>query len=476
MPDTIPEAISKAEVEKKNAEREVDDLSRQVKRFLSALEAKGGDEATMTAEQQARTDDLLAKRRKAQARISELDGKLEALREVQAEEDEYQRQASVTVTTGAVRGAGDYDHRPGQLTPTRATGGPQWVRAHDRRPATVGRSQRFADHPVVADYTSANSAREQAVIGQHGDLGQMVRAMTTTSGSAIVPTVWAGDIIDRARNLSAVLRAGAEMVPMDAKQVQIGRLTGDPTAAFRSEGSTITPSDPTFDNVTLDAKTLSTLVVGSLEWFQDGTNVTEVVSNAIAQAIATQVDYVSLFGGVTAGGEGISLATPPNPRGILATLLAVASSSVLGSGANGTTQTAASFWREVQSTVFFPQTFNEMPNALLWNAKLAQQYVDAYDTTNQPLQMPANIGELSRFVTNQIPSFTQGTMTGRATDLFVGDFTQLLVGQRLDLTVQTLTERYAENGQIGIVAHWRGDVGLARPRAFAVYRYLQGAA
>ena len=67
-------------------------------------------------------------------------------------------------------------------------------------------------------------------------------------------------------------------------------------------------------------------------------------------------------------------------------------------------------------------------------------------------------------------------MTTRATDVFVGDWSQLLIGQRLDFTVQTLTERYAENGQIGIVAHWRGDVAPARPRAFAVYRYLQGAA
>jgi HK97 family phage major capsid protein len=86
------------------------------------------------------------------------------------------------------------------------------------------------------------------------------------------------------------------------------------------------------------------------------------------------------------------------------------------------------------------------------------------------------VNDLERFVTNQIPSFTSGTMTSRATDLFVGDFRQLLIGQRLSMTVQTLTERYAELGQIGIVAHWRGDVQLARSRALAVYRYLQGAA
>jgi HK97 family phage major capsid protein len=227
--------------------------------------------------------------------------------------------------------------------------------------------------------------------------------------------------------------------------------------------------------VTLDSKTMSALVIGSLEWFQDSANANEVVTQAIAQAVATQLDLTALFGGLTTGNEGFSLATPPNPRGILATLLAVAATSVLGGQTNGTAQTAASFYREVLQTIFFPRTFNEEPNALLWNAKLWQQYADAYATDNQPLMAPPAVNDLERFVTNQIPSFTAGTMTGRATDLFVGDFRQLLIGQRLQFTIQTLTERYAENGQIGIVAHWRGDVQLARPRAFAVYRYLQGA-
>jgi HK97 family phage major capsid protein len=282
--------------------------------------------------------------------------------------------------------------------------------------------------------------------------------------------------------MAAVTQAGAEVVPMDAKVVNIGRLTTDPTAAFRTEGSTVTASDPVFDNVVLTAKTLSALVVGSMEWFQDAPNVDEVVSSAIAKAIALTIDQQALFGGVTTGGEtgatgfNTTFPTPPNPRGVLASLLADASSSVLGSGANGTAQTALTYWNEVIQTVFLPQTFNERPGAILWNAKLAQQYASGYDSTGQPLAVPAAIAQMPKFVTNQIPSFTQGTMTTRATDLFVGDWSQLIIGQRLDLTVQTLVERYAEVGQVGIIAHWRGDVALARPRAFAVYRYLQGAA
>lgn len=356
-----------------------------------------------------------------------------------------------------------------------------WRRASDRKPAALIKGQRFVDHEIVAMERRRDADREKAIVGQHGDLGSLLKTMSTTSGTAIVPTVWAGDIIDRARNASVVMQAGATVVPMDTKTVQIGRLTGDPTVAFRAENSAITPSDPVLDNVTLDAKTMSALVIGSMEWFQDAPNANEVVMNALAMAMAAELDRQALFGGVTTGGEtgatgfNTTFPTPPNPRGVLATLLAVASSSVLGSGANGTTQTATSPWREVIQTVFTPRQFNEEPNGLIWNAKLWQQYADMYDTGNQPLLEPKAVTDIPKFVTNAIPSFTQGTMTTRATDLFVGDWRQLIVGQRLGVTIKTLVERYADNGQIGIVCHWRGDIQLARPRAFAVYRYLQGA-
>jgi HK97 family phage major capsid protein len=49
-------------------------------------------------------------------------------------------------------------------------------------------------------------------------------------------------------------------------------------------------------------------------------------------------------------------------------------------------------------------------------------------------------------------------MSSSATDVFAGDFSQVLIGQRLGLEVRTLTERYAENGQVGLLAYWRGDV------------------
>jgi HK97 family phage major capsid protein len=358
-----------------------------------------------------------------------------------------------------------------------------WVR-DDGRPGTVARGERFADHEVAREQITRARDRDNAIIGQYGDIGQQMRALTTSTGSAIVPTVWASEVIDRARNYAAVMKAGAQTVPMDAKIVQIGRLTADPAAGFRTEGSTITASDPKFDNVTLTAKTLNTLVVGSVEFWQDASNSGELVTEAMAKALAVQIDLVALFGGVTTGAEQTAvgnnlllsggLPNPPNPTGILANLLANASTSVLGSATNGTVQTAASFYGEVLDTIYTPRDFNESPNAMLWPSHLARIYAKAADSTNQPMRQPPDVEQIDKYVTNQIPSgFTQGTGT-LMSDLFVGDFTQLLVGQRLDLTVKVLDQRYAELGQTAVLCSWRGDVQVARPRAFAVYHYIKG--
>jgi HK97 family phage major capsid protein len=356
---------------------------------------------------------------------------------------------------------------------------PQWYNTDTGERAALEAGQSIRSHPVF-ERVAAQSAGQSAAEAQYGDLGSMVRAMATGgTGSALVPTVWAGDVIDLARAKSVVVQSGATIIPMQAGTVKIGRKTGDPTTTFRAEGSTITPSDPTFDAVTLEAKTIAGIVVASLEWWQDVENSSTLVVDALAQSIASQIDLAALYGGIESGAGSINLETPPNPRGILAALNANLSANVLGGATNGTVQTAAgsgNFWAEVIQSVFKVKRGNEEPNALIWNSALAQQYAGAVDTTGQPLAVPPALEGIRQFETNRIPNYTQGTMSNRATDLFAGDFSQLLIGQRLDLTIKPLPDLYAGNGQIGVMAVARIDTALARNTAFAVYRALQGAA
>lgn len=455
-------------------ERIQGDITARTARYNELTEQINNNRGAETPDQ-AREDALVAERGTVSADLATLRGKLATYQAEAREIAEVERRSNEHHPTGVRVGDGAEREVYGAAGTT-AVRMPQGtlVRAHDLRPAAVQRGQRFTDHEVTRGVAAQAAARDASSVAQYGNLGQLVRALSTTSGSAVVPTIWAGDVIDRARNLSAVIQAGAQVIPMDSKTVQIGRLTSDPTAAFRAEGSAITASDPVFDNVTLTATSMNALVVASMEWFQDADNADTLVMNAIAQAMATQLDLVALYGSITAGAGTVNLPTPSNPRGILGTLNALAATNVLGAATNGTAQTSTAFFNELLDTLYTPKDYNEQPNGMIYNAKLARLYAKAYDTTGQPLAWPADLATLPRFVSNQIPTYTQGTMTS-ASDVFAGDFTQLLIGQRLDVTIQVLTERYADTGQIGILASWRGDVGIARPRAFSVYKALKAA-
>ena len=63
---------------------------------------------------------------------------------------------------------------------------------------------------------------------------------------------------------------------------------------------------------------------------------------------------------------------------------------------------------------------------------------------------------------------TQGTASGTASDIFVGDWSELVIGIRTSFSIQVLSERYADTGSIGLLAWFRGDVLVTRPKAFAV--------
>jgi HK97 family phage major capsid protein len=86
----------------------------------------------------------------------------------------------------------------------------------------------------------------------------------------------------------------------------------------------------------------------------------------------------------------------------------------------------------------------------------------------KPLERRAYLDGVSAYQTNQVGNaFTVGTSPDTS-DAFVGDWSQLYMGVRTQLQIQVLTERYADYGQIGFLAWWRGDVQVARPAAFDI--------
>ncbi|MEW1807923.1 phage major capsid protein [Pseudarthrobacter sp. NPDC080039] len=418
------------------------------------------------------------------AEIDVLDERIAELRAEKAEDERNLALASRSIPTAAgllARGAGlgDGDYRAGDSAPVNRADSASKSRfvLRDRPdvPASVDRGQRFADHPIAREFAAARAANDATVKGVYGgSLAQMVRTVTDSGTSAIVPTDWSNDLIDLARNYSAVMKAGATLVPMSANVVNIGRITGDPTSAFRAEGSAITASDPSLDNVQLQAKTMSCMVVTTMEFLQDSINGEEMIVNEIAKSMALRLDYLALYGGIvtTNSWAGINEPVVPGPRGIAATLLALRPANVLGTGnANGTPPTR---YNELIDLVGACADLNESPNSLLYPSRLWRAYAKMTDAQNRPLNVPPALENLPFVITNQVKSgYALGTAT-TAADAFTGDFSQLLVGQRLDFTLQRADQRYIDAGQVAFICHWRGDFGIARSSAFAVYKGLIG--
>lgn len=468
---TINEVIASIETDMRRAKaRRITALESQ-KKLLDSLRNAG--KTSMTDAETMHLDNLRNEAGKAAEEVATLDEKLRRALKIKDEEDENDRLSEPNPSTRKDVPNGRRDEH--MTNPAALMG----YNAHDG--AVLAPGQRFNDHPVAQRAIEDTANRDAQILGSYGTLGQQVRAITTGGAnfSSVVPTVLSGDVIDLMRNQAQVMRAGARIVPMNAKTVEIGRLTSDPTAEFiGTENTAFNASDPVFDSVQLVAKTMDAVVVGSVEWFQDVENSDQLISSSLAKVMALKLDEMALYGGndgSTYGTQGVDYSNAKYPVGILVNTATNASDNLLGNATNGTPLTAATPYAEFLDTIYALRVVNEEPNAAIMNPYLAKCYAQMVASDYQPVRAPEDVANLSKLLSNQSVLYGQGTGTNQS-DLFVGDFSQLLIGVRADLRLRTLTERYAEQNSIAIVATMRMDLAIARDDAFAVYVALGGEA
>jgi HK97 family phage major capsid protein len=280
---------------------------------------------------------------------------------------------------------------------------------------------------------------------------------TPTAGGHMVPAPVAGQVIDLARNASRVFQAGATLVPMTSSTLKYARLTSDGAPSWKSEGATITGADLAFDSVTFTARTLVRLVTLSVELFEDAPNVGNVIGNSFAAQIGLELDRVALRGSGSA----------PEPRGIVNQT----GVTLTAHGANGAAITNYDFHLDavgaVRNNNFEPNAHIQAPRTSTSLSKLKEA------TTNAYMAPPANM--LPMLPTKQVPvNLTVGTSSD-CSEIFTGDFTQLLIGLRTGFTIKFLDQRYvADTLSYAFLAYLRADVQLAQPAAFNVDTGVRG--
>lgn len=278
---------------------------------------------------------------------------------------------------------------------------------------------------------------------------------TDASGGYTVPEILAASFIDRVRNAMVCMRAGAVTVPMTSDVLNIARLgqpdSGSPDIAaptWKVENDPIPESDLYLERVRFTAKTLPTYLRLSVELSEDSTNVDAIIEREMAQALALELDRACLLG----SGSGAV------PRGIR---------NQSGVGVTSYAGVQPDDYDFVIDAIGRVWGQNHEPNARITNAALATLMAKFKGQDNQPLRVPDVVAAVPAYRTNQIPSV--GASPDSST-LFVGDFTQLLVGLRTSfrLEVSRVAGDVFKNLQIAVRAYLRADVQLAHPEAFDV--------
>jgi HK97 family phage major capsid protein len=274
-----------------------------------------------------------------------------------------------------------------------------------------------------------------------------------TDGGYLLNPAGSMQVLDLARSASRIMQAGAMTVPMNARELNVVRVTGDPTAQWRAEAVAVTASNPTFDRVTLRARTLAAIVPISIEMLEDAANAADQIKMLLQTALGAELDRAALMG--TGGGE--------EPIGIVNTV-GVDEQSSVGTPADYT-DVSASILAILNGN--YPGEISD----LAWLAAPAQ--FGTYDglvssVDAQPLIPTPWASQLRKLATTKL----SGTMV-------VGDFSQLLIGMRTSgvrievLPAGTATDAngtsYNATSQLmrHIVAHLRADVVCLRPTWFS---------
>jgi hypothetical protein len=272
------------------------------------------------------------------------------------------------------------------------------------------------------------------------------RATMTTSGIAnLVGSMPRGDLfVDRLQPASAVMAAGATMLPGLDKAITIPKETAELAAAFVAEGSAATETSLTIGSISLSPKRVSGTASFTLETLiQSNPSVDTLVRASLTRQLAQALDQAALSGNGTA----------PNPRGIVNT----SGVNTLTAGAGGAISHAEALTAlaalEADNVPSAGAVFLMHPTDF---AKIAAKEV-ATGTGRFVIEDGSILGR--RVI--QTTLATAGTVV-------VGDFQHVVVGLfgGTDLVVDNYTE--ARKAQVIITMHQMADVAVRHAEAFCV--------
>jgi len=127
-----------------------------------------------------------------------------------------------------------------------------------------------------------------------------------------------------------------------------------------------------------------------------------------------------------------------------------------------------SFAKILEAYTAIVSSDHNAPTALIAPHRDVLKLAGLVDTLGQPLNRPPVLSAMQMIGTSRLPvNLATGTSTDTS-QIIVGDFQELVYVTRENLTIGRLNEHFALTGEVAFVCHARVDVGVLRPKAFAV--------
>lgn len=271
-------------------------------------------------------------------------------------------------------------------------------------------------------------------------------ALSTSTGGVIVPDVLSAEILKKIMNKSLIYRSGVPLVDMKSNNLSIAKVKSNPTGAFKAELATVSPSDAEFEAVELRSKTMYSLCKISLEMLHSAVNLTEVLQNAMADAVADTIDKACIYGSSVEGIKGLANYDTVN--------------KVTADATN---------YAQFVNAVGKIRKANGNPTIMGINADTDTTFNLLADTTGQPLNAPSVVDNLQRMVSNNLRN-DLGVAKDES-EALVYDPNAIIIGQQVGLRFEASRDLGMNDGSVYLRIYTMLDMAVLRPEHIS---YISG--
>lgn len=289
------------------------------------------------------------------------------------------------------------------------------------------------------------------------DMAREFKAMAVTSsvdGGFLIPEVYSDQIIEMLYPKTVIVELGAQQVPLQNGNLNLPRMTAGSRATWGGEQRKIAASSPKFGNIKLSAKRLEAIVPQSRELLMSSSfSADAMFANDLTRRMQLGLDYGGLYGTGTEF-QPMGIAKNKEVENLDATKM---NNTDL---ADTSGKITADFPVHVSSKAF-AKNIDDVRAGWAMNSLLEGYFKNMKTTTGAYIyrdeMATGKLCGMPYKVSNQIP-----TANGM-TDLFFGNWSDLLIGDQMGLeTYTTLDGTWTDDA--GIV-HNAFEENLAATRA-----------